>query len=130
MRLCAGAPKQKPSPTIVFATSRRIGLIRRNELEDKTVIRQHRSRGLWLTVLALGGLVAITSYPPAEASHTVETPAPKVEAAPPVRAMTSDLVQTAETETGPASDAACSKVRKRLWVDGEGWIVRRVSICR
>ncbi len=98
-------------------------------LEDKTVIKQHRSRGLWLAVLALGGLVAITSYPPAEASHTVETSAPKTQAPPPVRAMTQELAQ-AEPEVGGASDAACSKVRKRLWVDGEGWIVRRVSICR
>ena len=24
----------------------------------------------------------------------------------------------------------CSRSRKRLWVDGEGWIVRRVTTCR
>lgn len=24
----------------------------------------------------------------------------------------------------------CSRSRKRLWVEGEGWIVRRVTICR
>lgn len=26
--------------------------------------------------------------------------------------------------------ATCSKSRKRLWVEGEGWIVRRITICR
>ncbi|GEP00189.1 hypothetical protein GCM10007887_06210 [Methylobacterium haplocladii] len=26
--------------------------------------------------------------------------------------------------------ATCSKSRKRLWVEGEGWIIRRVTICR
>lgn len=24
----------------------------------------------------------------------------------------------------------CSRSRRRLWVDGEGWIVRRVTTCR
>ncbi|WP_244480165.1 hypothetical protein [Methylobacterium sp. Leaf465] len=24
----------------------------------------------------------------------------------------------------------CSRSRKRLWVEGEGWIVRRVTTCR
>jgi hypothetical protein len=27
-------------------------------------------------------------------------------------------------------DAGCHRARKRLWVDGEGWIVRRVTTCR
>ena len=102
---------------------------RRKAFEDKTVIKKTRSKGLWMAVLALGGLVAITSYPPAEASPPIaKTEAPRQA----VRMMTSDLVQTAETQTRVSADddAACSKVRKRLWVDGEGWIVRRVSICR
>jgi hypothetical protein len=90
------------------------------------VIKKTRSKGLWLAVLALGGFVAITSYPPAEASN----PVVKVETRPAMRAMTADLVQASEAEAAPADDAACTKVRKRLWVDGEGWIVRRVSICR
>ena len=24
----------------------------------------------------------------------------------------------------------CPRVRRRLWVEGEGWIVRRVALCR
>lgn len=24
----------------------------------------------------------------------------------------------------------CAKVRRSLWVEGDGWIVRRVSVCR
>jgi hypothetical protein len=27
-------------------------------------------------------------------------------------------------------DAGCYRARKRLWVEGEGWIVRRVTTCR
>lgn len=26
--------------------------------------------------------------------------------------------------------ANCSRNRRRLWVDGEGWIVRRITTCR
>lgn len=29
-----------------------------------------------------------------------------------------------------ADDAGCFTARKKLWVDGEGWIVRRVTTCR
>ncbi len=38
----------------------------------------------------------------------------------------------AETAPGGATedDLACFRPRKRLWVEGEGWIVRRVTVCR
>jgi hypothetical protein len=29
-----------------------------------------------------------------------------------------------------SDDAACTKARRRLWVDGEGWVVRRIAICQ
>jgi hypothetical protein len=29
-----------------------------------------------------------------------------------------------------ASDVGCFTARRKLWVDGEGWIVRRVTTCR
>ncbi|MCJ2034076.1 hypothetical protein [Methylobacterium sp. J-068] len=33
--------------------------------------------------------------------------------------------------TEAEDDAAnCSRSRRRLWVEGEGWIVRRVTTCR
>ncbi|HEX8164267.1 MAG TPA: hypothetical protein VF601_00585 [Beijerinckiaceae bacterium] len=34
---------------------------------------------------------------------------------------------------GPAAkdgEESCLKARRKLWVDGEGWIVRRVTTCR
>lgn len=34
------------------------------------------------------------------------------------------LRPTTEDETGK-----CSRTRKRLWVESEGWVVRRVTIC-
>lgn len=27
-------------------------------------------------------------------------------------------------------NAVCNRARRRLWVEGEGWIVRRVTTCR
>ncbi|KAA2237782.1 hypothetical protein [Salinarimonas soli] len=80
-----------------------------------------RRRGVWATILLLAGFVAITSYPPAEASP----PAIQVAAPATMRAFTVDPGSVAE-----ADDMSCSRMRKRLWVDGTGWIVRRVSICR
>lgn len=38
-------------------------------------------------------------------------------------------VRPAEAEPEEES-ANCSKLRKRLWIEGEGWLVRRVTICR
>jgi hypothetical protein len=41
--------------------------------------------------------------------------------------------QTAATTTIADSEedsANCNKQRRRLWIEGEGWIVRRVTICR
>ena len=29
-----------------------------------------------------------------------------------------------------STDASCSRVRRKLWVEGEGWIVRRIAVCR
>jgi hypothetical protein len=28
-----------------------------------------------------------------------------------------------------AEDEKCQRARKRLWVEGEGWVVRRVTTC-
>jgi hypothetical protein len=47
-------------------------------------------------------------------------------------------VQKSRTEPGrhadpvlaSTTDEGCSRVRRKLWVEGDGWIVRRVSLCR
>jgi hypothetical protein len=56
------------------------------------------------------------------------------------RVAAADLAKSAEAEE-PATtasakaateedDAGCYRARRKLWVDGEGWIVRRVTLCR
>ena len=36
---------------------------------------------------------------------------------------------SATTENGTATDAGCLRLRKRLWVEGDGWLVRKVTVC-
>jgi hypothetical protein len=48
--------------------------------------------------------------------------------------------QTKVAEAGPPlqpvaaverdDDATCSRARRRLWIEGEGWVVRRITTCR
>jgi hypothetical protein len=49
---------------------------------------------------------------------------PRETSAPSRPARTVTKVAAAETEP-----AACPRVRRKLWVEGEGWIVRTVSRC-
>lgn len=39
-------------------------------------------------------------------------------------------VPSAAVAEADDDSANCTKSRRRLWVDGEGWIVRRVTTCR
>ncbi|KMO42166.1 hypothetical protein VQ03_11475 [Methylobacterium tarhaniae] len=59
--------------------------------------------------------------------------APAVDKAPKAGAGTARDVAATASVTAPAAeadDAQCSTSRKKLFVDGEGWIVRRVTTCR
>jgi hypothetical protein len=40
-----------------------------------------------------------------------------------------DVETTSSIETKSADDASCDISRKRLFVEGKGWIVRRVTTC-
>lgn len=84
---------------------------------------------MWFSMLALAAAVALTSHPPVEAAPTM----PMLEARPLVRSITPDTYRVAQAEMAPRTAeewATCYKVRKRLWLDDEGWIIRRVSVCR
>ncbi|MGO4573948.1 hypothetical protein [Microvirga sp. 2TAF3] len=73
--------------------------------------------------LALAGL-------PAQAAHVASQPAPKpgkekIAALAAQRDPETTSSVRSDVEAGPS----CAKSRKRLWVDGEGWIVRPVTTC-
>lgn len=71
----------------------------------------------WAGVLLLGGIGLAVAAPAASHDPAQTTIGRSIT---PVAAVT-------ETDEDMAN---CSRSRRRLWVDGEGWIVRRVTTCR
>jgi hypothetical protein len=61
-------------------------------------------------------------------------PEPEALTAPAIapRSMAGEVVPTRKSVKVVVSstDSSCPKVRRRFWVEGEGWIVRRVGICQ
>ncbi|WP_292508783.1 hypothetical protein [Methylobacterium sp.] len=47
-----------------------------------------------------------------------------------VAEMSQNQVQPSLAVDTTEDQANCSRNRRRLWVDGEGWIVRRITTCR
>jgi hypothetical protein len=89
----------------------------------------HAGLRIALTTLLFGSALLLVPLAPAEAApHDRAPPAAalakttKVAEADP--ATTSSLAKSASDE-----EPACNRPRRRLWVEGEGWIVRRVSAC-
>jgi hypothetical protein len=76
--------------------------------------------------VAVGFGLAAESTEAAHAGHGVEAKRDK-QAATSVAAK--DVETTSSIETKSANDVPCDISRKRLFVDGKGWIVRRVTTC-
>ena len=43
---------------------------------------------------------------------------------------TTDAVKRVAEVDSDDDGAACTRARRRLWVEGEGWVVRRITTCR
>lgn len=59
--------------------------------------------------------------------------APATERAPTKVADAGQALHSVNAVAGGEEDgdtANCSRYRRRLWVEGEGWIVRRITTCR
>lgn len=62
--------------------------------------------------------------------------APALAATPPTGRSTTQVAEAAQVSQAATAaeseddSANCNKQRRRLWIEGEGWIVRRVTICR
>jgi hypothetical protein len=50
----------------------------------------------------------------------------------PVETKVADASPQAHAIAGVDRDdeASCSRARRRLWIEGEGWVVRRITTCR
>lgn len=68
-------------------------------------------------------LLALTLATAASAAPAVSRDSAKMAEAGPAH---TTVVSASEDD----ASTACSKSRKRLWVEGEGWIVRKVTTCR
>ena len=77
-----------------------------------------------LSVFASAGLVGAAEAAPA--SHGVAAK-PAKETVTAVSAK--DVETTSSVQPSTGSDAYCDISRKRMFVEGEGWIVRRVTTC-
>jgi hypothetical protein len=78
----------------------------------------------FLSILAGAALIA----PPAEAARAGEGTAKAAKETVATVAV-KDPETTSSVGAGANEDAGCSISRRRLFVEGEGWIVRRVTTC-
>ena len=76
-----------------------------------------------LRSFALGALVVFAGLASAEArtTRTATAEVPAAEAASEIRPV---------SVTTPEPVPACGRSRRRLWIEGEGWVVRKVPTCR
>lgn len=82
-----------------------------------------------LTILASAGLASLAAER-ADAAHAGHGAAANgVKEAVTSIAAKEDVDTTSSIEPKAAEDGTCSISRKRLFVEGEGWIVRRVTTC-
>ena len=89
----------------------------------------HAGLRIACSALLFGSALVLAPLTPAEAAQqervrSVAAPAPATKLAEADPATTSSLAKTAIDE-----EPACSRPRRRLWLEGEGWVVRRVSAC-
>ncbi len=90
-----------------------------------------------LPVIAAAVLIGLlTVISPALSMFPAPAPAPKPAAAAAAPASTAAPAESAQrlprvrkAEAAPMEGASCSSARQKLWVEGEGWVVRRVNRC-
>ncbi|MEE1613870.1 hypothetical protein [Microvirga sp. CF3016] len=76
--------------------------------------------------IAVGFGLAAERTDAAHAGHTVTAKPVKATA---TAVAAKDVETTSSIESKPTNDGSCDISRKRLFVEGEGWIVRRVTTC-
>jgi hypothetical protein len=87
-----------------------------------------RKLRLFASAWLVGGL-SLAALPAFAASHDTDRAASQ-SARERVTALASqDPETTSSIGTGTSEELNCARSRKRLFVEGEGWIVRRVTTC-
>ncbi len=75
---------------------------------------------------SLLALTAPVSAAPAASDRSIA----KVAEASSVRPVAASASTTGTSAGEAEEDTNCSRTRRRLWIEGEGWIVRRITTCR
>lgn len=85
-----------------------------------------QAAGLALLLTGIAWVAPVPAEAASAAAMRTKSAAPQV-AATPVAAKEPETTGTVEKATG--LEPNCAQSRRRLWVEGEGWIVRRVTTC-
>lgn len=83
-------------------------------------------------VASLGFMVGLITIPlPTEAAHAapLEQLAAKTMKQKPTEVAAKDVEETGAIQADAPDTSTCDRSRKRLFVEGEGWIVRKVTTC-
>jgi hypothetical protein len=84
--------------------------------------------GFVLTAAPIGARDAAAASTSKTSKETAAV-APKVADPQAIAAKRDPQYTSATTESGAPTDAGCLRQRKRLWVEGDGWLVRKVTVC-
>ena len=96
-------------------------------------IKANSPAGGWIPFIASFGIAAglVFAPMPADAAPNLAAgaPAAKVVKGVGTAVAAKDVEETGSIKEQDSDDAICSKSRKRLFVEGEGWIVRKLTTC-
>jgi hypothetical protein len=97
---------------------------------DQPVTYRFSRGGLRTAVFALlfGSTLLLLPFAPAEAAAP-ERARPAAAQAEKTKLAEADPATTSSLAKAVEDEPACARPRRRLWVEGEGWVVRRVSAC-
>jgi hypothetical protein len=96
-----------------------------------TNLRYSRSgAGLACATLLIGSVFLLIPMTSSFAAPSTPPATARVAAVDLAKTAEADAPTTGSIKAAEEDDAGCYRTRRKLWVDGEGWIVRRVTLCR
>ncbi|HEU6441289.1 MAG TPA: hypothetical protein VFF38_02920 [Microvirga sp.] len=95
----------------------------------KSRISLRGGRAAFVASLAIAAGIAFAPMPAEAARAPREAPAAKALKSNGTAVAVKDVEETGSIETDAVDTSTCDRSRKRLFVEGEGWIVRRVTTC-
>jgi hypothetical protein len=131
--MCAIALKPKHDYGIISSINGR-ARFRANQ-GNMTVTHRYSAAGLTTACLGLvlGITILLIPLAPAKAAQQKSAPV-QAETLAGKSAKVEDASEPSSTgsltKAAAEEEPSCNRARRRLWVEGEGWVVRRVTMCR